>query len=369
MVVAMLEWLAPAGFAQGCVAVRGAGMLQHPAEGSAAATTNLAGGDWVASVANRYLHSSRHFVGDVEQKQRQLAGNQIINSQDFIDVGLQYAITPRWSVGLTLPFSFSERSQLAPANYNRIRYHTESGGVGDARLTGYVWLWDPRRRPKGNIQLGLGLKAPSGDDGVSDTFLTANGPVNHPVDQSIQLGDGGWGVSLELNAYREILPRTELFLQAFYLANPRNVNDTLTWRDNSGTTPGAVTATPDNASYYEHFMSVPDQYFTRGGLGYRLIPQWGLSLNLAGRLEGVPVRDLFGGSDGFRRPGFIVSIEPGLEIMKGRYTFNVSLPLAVYRNRERSVADQRAAAVKGSDVHGDAAFADYVTTASFSVRF
>ena len=55
--------------------------------------------------------------------------------------------------------------------------------------------------------------------------------------------------------------------------------------------------------------------------------------------------------------------------MKGRYAFNVNIPVALIRNRERSLADQQAAALKGSDVHGDAAFADYVVTASFSVRF
>ena len=92
-------------------------------------------------------------------------------------------------------------------------------------------------------------------------------------------------------------------------------------------------------------------------------------MSAAGRVEGVPVRDLIGSSDGFRRPGFIVSIEPGIEIMKGRYTFDFSLPYSLYRNRQRSVADELASAASGTDVHGDAAFADYVITASFSVRF
>ena len=96
-----------------------------------------------------------------------------------------------------------------------------------------------------------------------------------------------------------------------------------------------------------------------------------------GRIEGIPVSDVLGGSDGFRRPGFAVAIEPGVEIMKGRYTFNLSVPCALYRNRERSRADQQASdyrlahpvAGQNSDVHGDAAFADQVVAASFAVRF
>jgi hypothetical protein len=355
--------------AQGCVAVRGSSMCMLPHDSASPEDANLMGDDWLASVAYRYLHSFRHFVGDTEQLQRQTAANQVINHSDFIDLGAQYAFNPRWSAALTLPFVTSERSQLAPASFGSIRYSTHSSGVADMRLTGYAWLWDPTTRPKGNIQVGLGIKLPTGDDNVNDTFYTANGPVVHPVDQSIQLGDGGWGFALEVNAYREILPQTEAFLQLSYLFNPQDQNDTLTWRDNSSLIPGKVTATPSSASYYEHFMSIPDQYFARGGISYTVAPKWGLSVSLAGRIEGVPVSDLIGDSDGFRRPGFAASIEPGVQWMHGRYTLNLAVPFAIYRNRERSLADQQAAAVKGSDVHGDAAFADYVVTASFSVRF
>jgi hypothetical protein len=357
--------------AQGCVAVRGTSMsVSHPVDSSHPDDAELATGDWVGSLAYRWLHSTRHFVGDAEQTSRQDKANQVINHSNFIDLGLQYAFSPRYSAALTLPFVSSDRSSLAPTNFASIRYYTHSTGIGDARLTGYAWLWDPTKPGlKGNIQLGLGIKVPTGESGVTDTFLTANGPVVHPVDQSIQPGDGGWGFAIELTAYREILAHTEAFLQLSYLFNPQNQNDTLTWRDNNSLTPGKVTSTTSQAAYYEHFMSIPDQYFARGGLAYTVVPKWGLSVSLAGRIEGVPVEDLIGSSDGFRRPGFAVAVEPGIQVMKGRYTFNLAVPFALYRNRERSVADQAAAAVAGKDVHGDAAFADYVVTASLAVRF
>ena len=360
---------------QGCVAVRGSSAcMLHPNSSADPDDANLSSGDWIASVSERYLHSHRHFVGDQEQKQRQGSqANEVINHSNFIDLGIQYAISPRYSVALGLPTVFSDRSQKAPAGYPSYRYETHASGIGDMRLTGYVWLFDPAKSPKGNVQFGLGLKAPTGDDNVQDVFPTLIGgvitPVTKTVDQSIQPGDGGWGFAVELNAYREILPRTDIFLQASYLFNPENQNNSLTWRDNNTTVPGTVTSAPNSAGYYEHFMSIPDQYFARGGLDFVLVPKWGLSVSLAGRLEGVPVEDLLGSSDGFRRPGFAVSIDPGIQVMKGRYTFNLNVPFALYRNRERSLADQQAAAVKGSDVHGDAAFADYVITASMAVRF
>ena len=365
--------------AQGCVVVRGSSSCMIRPHGSAMADdSHLMAGNWLASVSHRYLHSHRHFIGDEEQTQRQLVqANQVINHSQFIDLGIQYAFTPRLSAAFTLPLVFSDRSQKAPTNYNTYRYETHASGIGDARLTGYVWLWDPAKMPKGNVQLGLGLKMPTGADDVTDTFQTLGGPIVRHVDQSIQPGDGGWGVGVELNAYREILPRTEVFLQASYLINPENQNGTLTWRDNTTAVPGTVTALPSAASYYEHFQSIPDQYFARGGLNFLLVPSWGLSVSLAGRIEGVPVEDIIGDSDGFRRPGFAVAIDPGIQLARGRFTFNINVPFALYRNRERSLADEQASAYRVAhpvagqitDVHGDAAFADYVVTTSISVRF
>ncbi len=80
-------------------------------------------------------------------------------------------------------------------------------------------------------------------------------------------------------------------------------------------------------------------------------------------MEGVPVRDVFGGSDGFRRPGYGISVDPGILYAHGLYTFSANVPWAVERNRKRSVADYQ------NHTHGDAAFADYALIFSLSRRF
>ena len=81
------------------------------------------------------------------------------------------------------------------------------------------------------------------------------------------------------------------------------------------------------------------------------------------RIEGVPVRDAFGKSDGFRRPGYAISVDPGFLYSRGRYLFACNIPWAVERNRRRSVADIQ------NHTHGDAAFADYALIFSLSRRF
>ena len=86
--------------AQGCVAVRGAGSCAA----NPAGMTNLLDSKWLASLSYRWLHSDRHFVGDVEQTARHVTGNQVINDSHFIGLGVSYSITPRYSVSLALPF-------------------------------------------------------------------------------------------------------------------------------------------------------------------------------------------------------------------------------------------------------------------------
>jgi hypothetical protein len=81
------------------------------------------------------------------------------------------------------------------------------------------------------------------------------------------------------------------------------------------------------------------------------------------RMEGVPARDIIGREDGFRRPGYAVSVGPGIMYSRGRDTWSVSSPIAVHRDRTRSVPDYR------NGTHGDAAFADYVFMVGYTRSF
>ena len=113
-------------------------------------------------------------------------------------------------------------------------------------------------------------------------------------------------------------------------------------------------------------FSVPDQFAARAGLNQSLPFAKGLSLLLGGRVEGVPSHDAVGGSRGFRRPGYIVSIEPGLAYMKNGFSATVTVPVALYRNRTKSYADLQDPT---GQKHGDAAFADYLISVNVSRWF
>jgi hypothetical protein len=266
------------------------------------------------------------------------------------DLQATYAFSSRYSVGLTLPFIHAERSSVL--DHDGTRHTTSAGGLSDLRLMAHAWLFDPKKSPDGNVSLGIGVKAPTGDSKATDVFYKPTGPEIRPVDQAIQPGDGGWGIQLELSAHQKIFTRLYGYVSGAYLINPREQNDAYTTAPYPPGPNGAVRQ-----------LSVPDQYVGRAGVSYEVWPEQGLSLSVGGRIDGVPTRDLVGGSEGFRRPGFAISVEPGVAWRYRSSTFNLFTPVVVAANRQKNIYDDR------YGTHGPAAFADFLIIASFAHRF
>lgn len=351
-------------YSQGCVAIRPGGTCSIGGHNNN--SSMLQKGQWQIAATYRYFESYKHFKGDVEQTERVANGTQVINTSNSLDFNLTYAVNNRLSFSVNLPLISYDRSSLyehygnsITANPNQSRFHTGAKGIGDVRLSASYWLFDPSKSMNRNIAIGIGIKAPSGNYNVNDEFhsLSKDGKdvvTVRPVDQSIQLGDGGWGINLEVQAFQKIFNRASLYLNGFYMSNPKNVNSTLT----RGTLQGA-----DPLIAYH---SVADQFAVRLGMNYQPFASKSIFIGLGGRIEGIPSHDLIGKSEGFRRPGYIVSIEPSVMYMQEKTTFLLSVPAALYRNRIKSFYDL--ADPKG-ERHGDAAFADYLINASIVHRF
>ncbi len=336
--------------AQGCVASPN-NPVTPIVPGDFTNTMSLAN-QWLGSVDYRWYRSFRHFVGDMEQPQREAKGNNVINDVHTFDVAATYGINDRWTATLSLPFIDADRSSLY--EHDSVHRHTmHAGGVGDIRLVTDLFLLNPHKHMGGNLAVGVGFKAPTGDDKAADTAYRATGPVIRPVDTSIQPGDGGWGIIFEIQGYQRIYGNLFGYVQGSYMMTPEEQNDTETTLGDNPATPLA-----------RKHNSIPDQYFGRGGFSYVLWPEHGLTLSIGARIEGVPVYDAIGGSLGFRRPGYTISVEPGISWTGKRNAFSLNAPVALYRNRERS-APEIALGRPG----GDAAFADFSILASFTHRF
>lgn len=341
--------------AQGCVAIKSVGGLCTMEHGLADST----GQKWLLNINNRYYNSYKHFVGDVEQKQRVDNGTEVINHAYTMDIAVTRTLSKRWSISADLPIISNTRSSLYEHG-GKERHTTSSFGIGDIRFTGYYWVLDPVKNTRGNIQVGMGLKLPTGDYRYTGRFYTTTPgtTVIGPVDQSIQLGDGGTGITTELNAYYNLSHNLSLYGNFYYLANPREQNGVSTAR---GGTPSA-TAVANGSDV----MSVPDQMMLRAGLNY-MASRFTFSLGV--REECLPVHDLIGGSLGFRRPGYIVSAEPGVTYAFKKFNVYAYVPVAITRNRTQSMADKITTDLTGKYTQGDAAFADYAMNIGLSLRF
>jgi hypothetical protein len=341
--------------AQGCVAIRQMGGCNE-----ASGSSLLGKGQWQVGTNYRYFRSHRHFKGDAEQTIRAVQGTEVVNNSHAWDATIAYGLTNRISLNLAIPFVYNERSSLYEHG-GKARHTTFSGGLADVRLSGNYWLFDPVKHHNGNLQVGLGVKLPTGNPGATSRFYNADGTTyTKVVDQSIQPGDGGFGVSLELQGYRQIWKTISLYGSAFYMSNPREVNNTVLL--SNPTTPAK---SADGSILH---MSVADQYLTRLGLNWAT-PVHGLMLSFGGRYEGVPSSDLIGGSKGFRRPGYVWSFEPGLAWYSGNMGFSLSVPVANKRGRPQSYEDKLKTQLTGTFANGDAAFADYSVNLSVVYRF
>tara|TARA_R110000868_G_scaffold107860_1_gene294883 strand:+ start:13272 stop:14399 length:1128 start_codon:yes stop_codon:yes gene_type:complete len=348
--------------AQGCVAIKGNAtscMMVHPD------STNVA--QWQFTTSGRYFKSFRHFSGTTENKDRLIQGTEVINYSSIVNLSLTRIIDNRWSAMVDIPILNNVRSSLYEHGLvdgvyvKKERNTTSSFGLGDIRFAVYRWLLDPLKNKKINIQLGLGLKLATGDYNYKDYWhnVGPNGTNElRTVDQSIQLGDGGTGITLELNTFYNFTDNFGMYGNFYYLSNPREQNGTRTYRE---------TLSPRLAN--EAIMSVPDQYMARAGFNYTFNHIHGLSLAAGTRLEGIPVYDIIGGSGDFRRPGYIWSIEPTVNYEYKKIVLFASVPFAVARNRTQSVTDKENSVIRGTHVQGDAAFADYTINIGISTKF
>jgi hypothetical protein len=312
-------------------------------------------GEWQVSLSSRNLISDDHYNGTVEQVQRQTLENYVTNRQNLADVNVAYVLTPRVTLSLGIPYvnsSWASRDPAYPLPAARHEVAQNGRGLGDVSVNGRYWVFDPDTHATWNVALGAGLKLPTGNEGAQDRFpgrIDATNTLRY-VDQSVQPGDGGWGLMLEAHAFRGIR-RVFLFASGSYLANPQDVNDTPSII--------AILGIPVSGQYEGLGVnSVPDQYLARVGGS---VGVWkGLGASVAWRMEGLKRYDIFGGSHGWRRPGTAMFVEPGVSYSTGPHTVSFNVPIGYYYNR-------RPNPYTGNP--GDATFPRYVFLTSYSFRF
>jgi hypothetical protein len=156
--------------------------------------------------------------------------------------------------------------------------------------------------------------------------------------------------------------------------NPRQSNgsfksDPTVVKDASGNVLGTL--------YGYNVYASPDQYFTRAGVMTAVGKSKAITFSLAGRFEGIPAYDVFGGQVAYRRPGYVVAVESGVSVRYGKHSLGLFIPYNFIKNRIQSAADHASQNLQNSvitneadkvHVQGDAAFADYSININYAYR-
>lgn len=300
--------------------------------------------EWQIGVAYRRLTADKWFVGHDVRPDFAPFGKPLTLSINSADVTVRYGLTSRANLALTLPFSRGVQTRY----YADGQPHSVSAsGLGDVNLIANFWLADPPAGPNRNLAIGVGVKAPTGNNKSIDDFFTMSGTTRAPVDQSIQLGDGGVGIILQTQAYDRVADRLFGYLSGSYLVSPRRTSHVQLVKSD-GTESGI-------------FLSVPDVYSGRGGVAYAVWPAHSVMGSIGARVDGIPVRDMIGGGDdGFRRPGYSLYADPGLSAVVGRGTLTLSAPIRIGQNFQPDLT-------RGHPLGGD--LADHLLFAAYTVRF
>lgn len=332
---------------QGCVVVRNiSGFGQYNLTDNAFSTS-----DWQLNINNRYFKSFRDFKGTVDQKTPKQ--NEAVVKSFTTDISISRILRNGWSLDLSVPFAANSRTaSLEHGGANTTRRTTNSFGIGDIRFTAYKWILKPTVKQRGNIQLGLGIKFPTGAFNYQDYFYRNDSTkILSAVNPSIQLGDGGTGIITELNTFY-ILNTTRtlsLYGNFYYMANPREQNGTAI---TNGRIPPRIDSIANNI-----ILSVADQFSMRAGINYSL-KSWAFSIGI--RNEGTPVNDLLGGSEGVRRAGHNLSVEPGIIYKMKKASVYVYVPVIVSRETRQTLSDQFKTKRTGTYTLTQGGFADYV---------
>jgi hypothetical protein len=321
-------------YSQGCIMVRNiAGFGQYNLAENAFTVS-----DWQLNLVGRYFKAFRDFKGK-EDINTPTQDQSIVRSYS-VDMDLTRFMRNGWSVDVSIPVSANSRSATKEhGGVGTARHETNTFGIGDIRITVAKWLLSPSVSQKTNVQLGIGIKLPTGEFRYEDYFYKNDSVrVLAPVNGSIQLGDGGTGIITQLNTFYYFNKEFSLYGNFYYLINPRDQNgvSTLTGRLSGPTKTELITG---NDVY-----SVPDIFSIRAGINLN-VDRTNFSLGI--RDEGVPVHDLIGNSNGLRRPGYNLSVEPGLLYRMERTSCYIYFPFIVTRRINQSLPDAHTSQLTG----------------------
>ncbi|HEX6643400.1 MAG TPA: hypothetical protein VF037_01920, partial [Gemmatimonadales bacterium] len=200
--------------AQGCEPIRFTTPVSLGGEGEAYQPSR----EWRVTLAYRRLISNQWFIGSEENGSLAPGGVAPEFRVHTFVADVAYSFSDRFRARVSVPFSTGSLSRIWP---DGVRHDQEASGIGDISVQGELWLLEPRTHGRGNVAVGLGVKAPTGSHTKPSQFFTASGPVDFPADQTIQPGDGGWAILTQVQGFRQLSEAVSLYGFGSYMISPK----------------------------------------------------------------------------------------------------------------------------------------------------
>jgi hypothetical protein len=173
----------------------------------------LAARQWQVQISYQYADTDDYFVGDQRDDSAGPQGKPPRRRVHLLNLDVAYALSNRVSLDLTLPYS----SSTGGAVQGDLRFHEYStSGLGDISLRGEFRLSDPTIPSRVTGSVGLGVQAPTGPDNELGDFYSPLGTVERSIDESLQLGNGGWGVLLFAHGSAQIVGPLYAYGSGYY---------------------------------------------------------------------------------------------------------------------------------------------------------
>lgn len=260
----------------------------------------------------------------------------VFEGGDTLNLLGMYGLTPRINLAAEVPYVMHSYWSNVVAG---TRYYQKVHGFGDTVIAGRLWLLNPEKNPKQNIGLSLGLRLPTGESNYQVPYPDSKGNniTDRPVYPAVQPGIGAFGLRLAAQGFRSFR-HLSVYGTGLYLFSLKKQNDTFAF--NAATNPAGPQAVQENLRY----LTTPDSYQFTGGVSTSIPHLKGFSLSFGGQVAGVPVYNVLTTTSGYRQPGYMVTVHPGMAWDTKFATFYVTVPVRVHQYVGKDfLGNQRAA--------------------------
>jgi len=279
-------------------------------------------GEWQFQGSFNRYNSTEFFVGSTLQSDLVAADAAPKEGGTSLNFQGAYALTRKINIMAEVPILLDSYWNYPLGGARR---EMKTRGLGDVVIGGRLWLFNTEKNTKQNLALQLSFRLPTGDSNYQVLYPNGLGQdfKMRAAKSDIQPGSGSAGLRLSAQGYRRF-KHFSLYGNALYLFSLKEQNSTYSIM--STLNPGGPDAVPANYRY----NATPDSYLYNAGVSAPVPHLKGLSFSLGSQIAGVPTYNVLTGSEGFRQPGYLVTLNPGLSFNTKSASYFIGVPVRVY---------------------------------------